>query len=174
MLFRKSQKRVAVIGLDGVPYSLIVSFCQQGILPQTAAFMTAGRLHRMRASLPEISAVSWTDFMTGTDSGKHGIFGFTDLKANSYDLRFPNFYDVRTPTIWEKLNQAGKRCVVINQPATYPARPLKGVLISGFVAIDLAKAVYPPKELERLKKLNYVIDVDTAAARADHNSFGLT
>jgi len=169
MLFRKRQKRVAVIGLDGVPYSLVASFCQQGILPQTAAFTAAGRLHQMRASLPEISAVSWTDFMTGTNSGTHGIFGFTDLKANSYDLRFPNFYDVRTPTIWERLNHAGKKCVVINQPATYPARPLKGVLISGFVAIDLAKAVYPPKELERLKKLNYVIDVDTAAARADHN-----
>lgn len=167
MIFRRRQKRVLVLGLDGVPYSLLLEFCRQGIMPQTAEFLSQGRLYPMKASLPEISAVSWTDFMTGTNSATHGIFGFTDFKPSSYDLRFPNFHDVQIPTIWEKLGQKGKKCIVINQPATYPARPIKGVLISGFVAIDLAKAVYPPREIERLKKINYLIDVDTAAARAN-------
>jgi len=170
MFFRRHQQRVLVIGLDGVPHSLLLEFCQQGIMPRTARFLSQGHLYSMRASLPEISAVSWTDFMTGTNSATHGIFGFTDFKPFSYDLRFPNFNDVRVPVIWEKLSQQGKKCIVINQPSTYPARPLKGILISGFVAIDLARAVYPPQEIERLKKINYQIDVDTAAARAHRDT----
>lgn len=169
MLFRRKKKRVLVIGLDGVPYSLLCEFCQKGILPKLAEILAQGKIHPMRASLPEISAVSWTDFMTGTNSATHGIFGFTDLKPGSYDLRFPNFKDVKVPVLWEKLGQLGKKCIVINQPATYPARPLKGILISGFVAIDLAKAVYPPEEIERLKKIDYLIDVDTAAIRANRD-----
>ncbi len=167
MIFRRRKKRVLVLGLDGVPYSLLLDFCRRGIMAQTAEFLSQGKLYPMKASLPEVSAVSWTDFMTGTNSASHGIFGFTDFKSGSYDLRFPNFSDVRSPTIWEKLSQQGKKCIIINQPATYPARPIKGILISGFVAIDLAKAVYPPQEIERLKKINYLIDVDTAAARAN-------
>ncbi len=168
MIFKRRQKRVVVIGLDGVPYSLIHNLTQQGIMPRTGRWLTAGRLYPMKASLPEISAVSWTDFMTGVDSGTHGIFGFTDLKPGTYELRFPNFFDVQAQTIWDKLGQQGKKSIVINQPATYPARPVRGVLISGFVAIDLAKAVYPPQELKRLKEIDYTIDVDTAAARSDH------
>ncbi len=76
----------------------------------------------MKASLPEISAVSWTDFMTGTNSGTHGIFGFTDFKPDSYELRFPNFLDVKAPTFWDTLGAKGKKSIIINQPSTYPAR----------------------------------------------------
>ncbi|MGQ9470300.1 MAG: alkaline phosphatase family protein [Candidatus Aminicenantales bacterium] len=168
MIFKRPQKKVLVIGLDGVSYSLIHKLAQQDILARTARWLRAGHLYPMKASLPEISAVSWTDFMTGLDSGSHGIFGFTDLKPGTYEIRFPNFSDIKAQTIWERLGQQGKKSIVINQPATYPARPLRGVLISGFVAIHLAKAVYPPQELRRLKEIDYVIDVDTAAARSDH------
>ncbi len=169
MIFRRHKRRVLVIGLDGLPYSLLLDFFRQGIMSKTAKFLSQGKLYPMRASLPEISAVSWTDFMTGTNPASHGIFGFTDFKPGTYDLRFPNFNDVQVPTIWEKLGRLGKKCIVINQPATYPARPIKGVLISGFVAIDLAKAVFPPQEIERLKKIDYLIDVDTTAARANRD-----
>ncbi len=168
MLFRRSKKRVVVIGLDGVPCSLLRDFCLQGIMPQTAELLKKGHLCSMKASLPEISAVSWTDFMTGTNSGQHGIFGFTDLKPATYEMRFPSFNDVRVSTLWDELGQRGKKSVIINQPATYPARPLRGFMISGFVALELAKAVYPPAEIRRLEKIGYVIDVDTASARANH------
>ena len=50
---------------------------------------------------------------------------------------------MQSETFWDKLGRRGKRSIIINQPSTYPARPLNGVLISGFVAIDLAKAVFP-------------------------------
>jgi predicted AlkP superfamily phosphohydrolase/phosphomutase len=169
-LFQKKKKtRTCVIGLDGVPYSLILELTGRGIMPSLADLLKTGHLHRMKASLPEISAVSWTDFMTGTDSGRHGIFGFTDLKPGSYALRFPNFLDVKKETLWDVLGKKGKRSIILNQPSTYPARPLNGVLVSGFVALDLAKAVYPLSQKAALDRMGYQIDIDTMKSRQDHD-----
>jgi len=164
---RKKKKRVCVLGLDGVPYSLLQDLARRDIMPAVKGLIHSGHLHKMKASLPEISAVSWTDFMTGSDSGTHGIFGFTDLKPDSYDMRFPNFLDLQTPTFWDTLGERRKRSIVINQPSTYPAREIDGILISGFVAIELAKAVHPPSLLAKLDKLNYQIDIDTMKSRED-------
>ena len=166
---RKSKKKVCVIGLDGVPRSLLYNLSQKGIMPTFAEIIASGHLHELKASLPEISSVSWTDFMTGTNAGKHGIFGFTDFKSGSYDLRFPNFLDVKTPTLWDRLALQKKISIVINQPSTYPARKINGTLISGFVAIELSKAVFPPMLKEQLEKINYAIDIDISQCRSNHD-----
>ncbi len=168
-LFKKKKRpRVCVIGLDGVPYSLITRFAKAGVMPTAAELIASGHLHHLKASLPEISAVSWTDFMTGSDSGTHGIFGFTDFRPGSYGLRFPNFRDLKQETFWDILGRQGKRCIVINQPSTYPARPINGVIVSGFVALDLAKAVFPLSYKDVLERFRYQIDIDTLKARDDH------
>jgi predicted AlkP superfamily phosphohydrolase/phosphomutase len=54
-------------------------------------------------------------------------------------------------------------------PATYPARKINGALISGFVAVDIDRAVYPRSLLASLKESGYRIDIDTARARQDHD-----
>jgi len=170
MWFLKKRKpRVCVIGLDGVPISLVQDLAIKGYLPNFASLLEQGHLHPLKASLPEISSVSWSDFMTGTNSGHHGIFGFTDFKPGSYELRFPNFHNLATSTFWDQLGQAKKKVVVLNQPSTYPARRIPGFLISGFVAIELEKAVFPAGILPKLKKINYQIDIDTFACRQDHS-----
>ncbi|UCE21179.1 MAG: alkaline phosphatase family protein, partial [Candidatus Aminicenantes bacterium] len=167
LLKKKKKKRVFVIGLDGVPHSLLSNLAQSGTMPAISRLVASGHLHRMKASLPEISSVSWTNFMTGTNPGTHGIFGFTDLKKDSYELRFPNFLDVKQETFWDKLGERGKKCIIINQPSTYPARKINGILISGFVAIDLSRAVYPHSFTARLEQMGYQIDIDTLKSRED-------
>lgn len=164
---RPKTKRVCVIGLDGVPHGMILDLAGRGVMPAMARLIETGHLHKMRASLPEISAVSWTNFMTGRNPGTHGIFGFTDFKPHSYGVRFPNFKDLKVPTIWDTLGESGKKSIVINQPSTYPARPLNGVLISGFVALELAKAVQPHAYLAALDKMGYQTDIDILKSRED-------
>jgi predicted AlkP superfamily phosphohydrolase/phosphomutase len=164
----RKQGRVCVIGLDGVPYGMILELAGRGVMPAMARLIEEGHLHKMKASLPEISAVSWTNFMTGQNPGTHGIFGFTDFKPDSYGVRFPNFKDLKTPTLWDTLGDDGKKCIVINQPSTYPARPINGVLISGFVALELAKAVHPAAYLAALEKMGYQTDIDILKSREDH------
>ena len=77
--------------------------------------------------------------------------------------------NIKANTLWDDLARNGKKSVVINMPATYPAKEINGALISGFVAIDINKAVYPTLLVSELKKLDYRIDLDTKRARKDHD-----
>ncbi len=167
-LFGRKKKRTLVIGLDGVPHSLLEQFTADGTMPNMANLRSSGHLSKMKVTLPEISAVSWPSFMTGANPGVHGIFGFVDWKPDSYDIRFPNFRDLKAPTIWDRLGERKKRSIIINQPSTYPAREMNGVLVSGFVAISLKKAVWPIRYVSDLEEINYKVDIDTARAREDH------
>lgn len=167
-MWGKRKKRVCIIGLDGVPYSMLLDFARRGIMPSMAKLIGSGHLHKMKAGLPEISAVSWTNFMTGANPGTHGIFGFVDLKKKSCELRFPNFLDLKKETFWDALGKKQKNCIIINQPFTYPARKINGILVSGFVAIELARAVFPLSFLAPLERIGYQIDIDTVKSRENH------
>jgi len=61
----------------------------------------------------------------------------------------------------------GKNALVVNLPFTYPARPLNGVLISGFVAPIFERSIYPQSLIPWLRSLDYKIDVDTVKGRQD-------
>lgn len=152
--------RVAVIGLDGVGLPLVQDLIGRGLMPNLARIVGGGTLAPMRSSIPTISSVSWTGFMTGKNPGKHGVYGFTDMKPGTLSLYFPNFGNVRGDTLWDVAGRAGKRSIVLNIPGTYPARALDGMLVSGFVAVNLERAVHPSSLLPRLKTAGYKIDVD--------------
>jgi predicted AlkP superfamily phosphohydrolase/phosphomutase len=157
---KPARRRVIFIGLDGTPCSLVRRLADDGTMPNMRRLIGEGTLKSMTTTIPEISSVAWSSFMTGVNPGKHGIYGFLDLQPQSYKVYFPNAKHVRSDTLWDLLGRRGKRSVVINVPSTYPAREINGVLISGFVAISLEKATYPPSLLPRLKELGYQIDVD--------------
>jgi predicted AlkP superfamily phosphohydrolase/phosphomutase len=164
---KRKAPRACVIGLDGVPHSMLQHLMERGVMPHTRDIVSRGVLRDMTVTLPEISSVSWSTFMTGKNPGEHGIFGFTDLKEGSYSLRFPSFRDLKTDTIWDRLGERDMRSIVINQPSTYPAREIPGVLISGFVAIDMDKALYPRKYLAALAKAHYQVDLDAGKCKDD-------
>lgn len=164
---RKKKKRALVLGLDGVPKYLVERFSQDGTMPFLGQVFKSGRLHQTKVCLPEVSSVNWSSFMTGANPGQHGIFGFTDLKPQSYEMFFPSFPDLKADTLWDELGSAGKRCLVINQPGCYPARNIPGALVSGFVAVDLKRAVTPRTHLPALEAMNYKIDVDTSKGKDD-------
>ena len=165
----KPGKKTVVVGLDGVPFSLLYTLIENESIPNIASLFKNGHFNRMEASIPEVSSVSWSSFMTGTQSGEHGIFGFIDLKPGTYRMSFPNFLDLKTRTLFDELGAMGKRSIVINLPGTYPSREIPGILVSGFVAIDLKKAVHPAGLLPRLQEIGYAIDIDTMRARRDHD-----
>lgn len=167
-LRKKEKRRTIVVGLDGVPFSLIQDLKNRGHIANMSLIFDKGYFGQMKVSIPEISSVSWSSFMTGTQSGHHGIFGFMDLEPKTYKLYFPNFTNLKAPTLWEDLAKQDKKSVVMNMPATYPAREINGVLISGFVATDIKKAVYPVSIIQTITEMGYRIDLDLMKARQDH------
>jgi len=188
-LFSKADKKALIIGVDGVPYSLLNKYIKDDVMPNLKKILGQGfTLHQMNASIPDISSVSWTSFNTGVNPGEHGIYGFTELRPDTYSLTFPNSKDVKAPPFWEilgktnhetstlfqkyhhKINQP-YRSIIFNVPHTYPALPMKGILISGFVAIDLKKATFPDSVYPYLHSINYLIDVEAEKAKEDKVAF---
>lgn len=157
-------RRVVVLGLDGVPYSLLQRFADEGVMPEVRRLLSLGTLCSMTASIPEVSSTSWSTFITGVNPGRHGIYGFMEIDRSGYSWRFPNFLDLRSRTLWEVAGAQGKRSVVINVPSTYPAKPLEGMLVSGFVALDLREASYPESFFQYLSGAGYRLDVDAGKA----------
>lgn len=165
----KNSKRTVIIGLDGVPYGLIKNLTEDGVMPNTAKIAQEGILRQMESSIPEVSSVAWSSIITETNPGEHGIFGFTELSPKSYRLSFPNFTNLKAKPFWK--TRPNSKSAIINVPSTYPAESLNGILIAGFVALDLNKAVYPLSLIEELKKLDYRIDVDSQKAHQSMELF---
>jgi len=163
-------QRTIVIGLDGTPYSLLRRFVDQGIMPNAAQLVRGGTLLQMDTSIPDISSVAWTSFMTGAGPGRHGIYGFLDLVQGSYKIFFPNSKHIKADKLWDAAGRAGRRSVVINVPSTYPAQPLDGILVAGFVAVDLNKATYPQELVPKLREMDYRIDVDARKIQQSHDA----
>ena len=120
----------------------------------------------MRAELPELSPVNWTSFYTAADPGEHGVYGFTRIHSQNYTMGLCSFEQPQVPTIFDKLGDTGFTSRIINLPNTYPARPIKGMLISGFVAENLDQAVYPRFLLNMLGN-DYLLEADTTTGKDD-------
>ena len=164
-------RRVLVLGLDGVPYSLLRQLLEAGELPNLAQLCRRGGLREIDSVAPPVSSVAWASFMTGRNPGGHGIFGFIDRRPNPFQLFLPNAADLRAETIWERLSRLGRRVLVMNLPSTYPPRPINGVLISGFEAPDLKKATFPAELGAELEADGYRLDVDPRAGRESPDAF---
>ena len=151
--------RVIVLGLDGLPCSLLRRYIAGGVMPQLGSLVAQGDLRAMDTIYPPLSSVSWTTFFTGVNPGRHRIFGFFEAQLDAYGIWFQDLDDVKVPGLWDYAQAHGKRTVSINLPGTYPAPPFNGVMISGFIAPDLAKSVYPKLLLPHLEKSGYLLDV---------------
>ncbi len=156
-----SVQRTIIIGLDGVPVGMMSNLANQGVMPNVRALIESNGILPMDSTIPEVSSVAWASMITGTNPGRHGIFGFTDLFPNSYQIRYPCYRDVREKPFWVNIDAP---CVILNVPGTYPVREMNGIHVSGFVSLDLAKSVYPNDLQPVLESMDYRLDVDSQKA----------
>lgn len=162
-----TRPRLVVLGLDGLPFSLARHLCAQGRTPNLARIAASPHASALAAELPDLSPVNWTSFYTASGPETHGVYGFTRFNVTTRQLSLADFSQVAAPTIFDRLGEHGLTSRVINLPNTYPARPIPGMLVSGFVAHDLARAVHPPFLLGPLTGAGYRLEADTARGGSD-------
>ncbi len=144
-LFGRKKKQACVVGLDGVPCTLLRTMMENGVMPRTREIVSRGRAplddgHAPRDLVGELVHVhDREEPRRARDLRVH--------RPQAGDLRpaLPLLPRSQTETIWDLVGKRGGRSVVINQPSTYPAREIPGVLISGFVSVDIDKSVQPEK-----------------------------
>lgn len=137
--------RVVVLGVDGMDPALLTRFLAEGRLKNFAALAREGGFIPLATSTPPQSPVAWSDFITGTDPGGHGIFDFVALDREKLEV-VPSTTRIdpaaRSPLeigrwriplaaeqprllrdgvpFWQLLEQRGVRTTLVSMPANYP------------------------------------------------------
>jgi predicted AlkP superfamily phosphohydrolase/phosphomutase len=130
----KSQKhkKIIVLGLDGVPLTLMLSLIEKDIMPNLKSLFRQGTYGNLRSVMPPITPAAWTSFQTGTYPFRHGVIDFVTFTPWTSEFSFSNSTHIAGQTIWSILDTAGKKQIVVNVPMTYPPEEIKGIIIPGF------------------------------------------
>ena len=158
-----------LLGIDGLPRWMWQQFADSGVMPNSTKLLQTGTLVPMKSALPEVSSAAWASIVTGMNSGGHNVFGFTDLMDGSYTLGFTSSRTFRAKPFWAR--DGSGPSFIMNVPQTYPAQSMNGMLVSGFVALDLKRAVHPPEQLPWLESIGYAVDADMSLVEKGKQKF---
>lgn len=140
-------RRVHVIGFDGATWRFIKPLVQRGEMPNFERLMREGASGELTSVVPFQSAAAWVTFMTGKNSGKHGVYMFQDYDALSYQYvgRTANSRYFSGETIFDIVGALGGTVCAARVPMTYPAWPVNGLMVSGFPTPgDTPDSFHPP------------------------------
>jgi predicted AlkP superfamily phosphohydrolase/phosphomutase len=121
--------RVLVIGLDMGDLALIEKWSLEGFLPTLRSLMAEGMWGKLKTTAEALHTSSWPTIFTGTLPGKHGVYYPYQARPGQQQAEHigPDQYGV--PPLWQILDRAGKRCIVLDAPETFPATGFSGVQV---------------------------------------------
>ncbi|WP_312908114.1 alkaline phosphatase family protein [Natronosalvus caseinilyticus] len=150
--------RVAFIGIDGVPYSLLTN--NRDRFPNFAALADEGTASEISSIVPPESSACWPALTTGVNPGETGVYGFQDREVGTYETYVPMGREVQATRLWDRVTEAGRKATVFNVPVTFPPQRDVQRMVSGFLSPDLEKAAFPDDVRDYLESIDYRIDVN--------------
>jgi predicted AlkP superfamily phosphohydrolase/phosphomutase len=139
-----AERRVIVLGFDGLDYGLTRDLMDRGRLPNFKRLAQTGSFSPLGTSIPPQSPVAWSSFITGLDPGAHGIFDFIHrdpatlvpylstsrteaagrtLKVGKYQIPLSGGSVEllrRGEPFWEVLEERGVDTTIMRMPANFP------------------------------------------------------
>ncbi len=155
--------KLLFIGLDCATPQLVFDAWRDE-LPHLDFLMKHGVHGELQSCIPPITVPAWTAMMSSKDPGELGFYGFRNRKSHRYEeLYFANASYNNETMLWNYLEKAGKRSVLIGVPQTYPPRQLNGIVVGCFLTPDKsADYTYPAgikDDLDAIADGDYIIDV---------------
>src|SRR5918996_411005 len=123
--------RVLCFGMDGADFDLVRDLLAHGKLPTLSRLSREGAFGPLRSTVPPLTPVAWSSFLTGLNPGSHGIFGFS-ANPHRAATRLESAANRAGVPLWRFLGRAGIRSAFITVPFTYPPEPMAGVLVTGW------------------------------------------
>ncbi len=141
---RAAGRRVVVLGFDGMDYTFTRELMAAGEMPNFERLIARGTAQPLGTSVPPLSPVAWSTFITGMDPSGHGIFDFIHrdpetlfpylstsapeetgdpVKIGKYQFALSGggYELLRKGTpFWEVLEERGVETTVIRMPANFP------------------------------------------------------
>jgi len=155
------QKKVLILGFDGMDPQILKGLVQEGQLPNFARLMKTGDFKPLATSMPPQSPVAWATFITGMNPGGHGIFDFihidpaTLMPYLSTSRAEPAKRTIRIgewniplssgkvsllrqgKAFWEILEEHGVPTTIFRVPANFPPAGTSARQISGMGTPDI-------------------------------------
>ncbi len=150
--------RVAFVGIDGVPYSLLASNPEE--FPTFATLAEEGSAGEISSIVPPESSACWPALTTGMNPGETGVYGFQDREVGTYDTYVPMGREVQAERVWDRVATEGRAATVMNVPVTFPPQRDVKRMVSGFLSPGLENAALPESFRAELDSMGYRIDVD--------------
>lgn len=145
MSIRKIDKKVVIIGLDGMDHKFLDAGFKRNLLPNLKKIADTGTYTNLATSVPPQSPVAWASFMTGSWPARHGVYDFIERNPSDYslDLVFskPQIRKLGVPAFWETTTKYKVPTSILFLPDTFPASPLDGKMISGMGVPDILGTV---------------------------------
>lgn len=158
---RRRFAKILVLGIDGMDPNLVARFIREGRMPNAARMAERGCFMPLATTHPPQSPVAWSDFISGTNPGGHGIFDFIAREAQTL---MPYLSTARTrpprhtwqigkfniplgkprtellrhgPTLWVELHRAGFESRVVRAPVNFPPAETRARTLSGLTTPDV-------------------------------------
>lgn len=154
-------QRMIVLGIDGMDPVLLEKFMAAGRMPNCQRLKRGGSFQRLATSTPPQSPVAWSNFISGTNPGGHGIFDFiarnpqtmqpyhatAKLESTGEPWKIGGFTLPTAPaqmrnlrkgvTFWNELEKHGVDCTIFRMPANFPPTEGDATSLSGMGTPDL-------------------------------------
>ncbi len=146
--------RVLVIGIDGASPALLERWMADGQLRVLASLRDSGLSGPLRTTPNMTSPSAWTSMVTGVNPGEHGVFNFFDFEAEVRCFRRVSARRRDAQPWWVTASRAGRRCVTVNMPCSWPAEVVNGATVAGWLAPgdDAPGFTYPPDLASLLRR----------------------
>ena len=135
---------VIFVGLDGADWELLDDYMARGLMPNLATLVREGCRGTLTTEHPPLSPLIWTTMMTGVSPLEHQVLDFTRFNPTTGTKEPITSDERRSPAIWNMVNAAGKSTAVFGLWATYPAEPVRGLLVSDRLFTFLFSEGTPP------------------------------
>ena len=154
-------KKVIVLGIDGMDHAMLEAFIAEGRLPNFARLAQEGDFSPLQTTMPPLSPVAWSTFITGMDPGGHGVFDFLLRDPKTMEVVEP-FYVIgpegrslnlgswvlpltggdvelyrRGQAWWELLDKAGIETTIFRMPVNFPPVATGGRSFAGMGTPDI-------------------------------------
>lgn len=129
-------KRAALIGYDCAIPKRLEALLAEGGLPNFRAFMEEGSFIPEGYNLPTVTPPSWATICTGAYPRTHGVEDYyyylegSSLEHKKTCQAFGSEI-LTAETVWDAWDKAGKKCIVVNYPMSWPSKMKNGIMVMG-------------------------------------------
>lgn len=142
-----------VLCIEVADPDLVDRWCREGYLPHLERLRRQGVWSRLRSTNDISSGCIWPSFNTGTNPAKNGMtFHHMQLVSGTYRVDKFGPDEVGRDPFWKYLNDAGKRCAIVDAPVTGPLPGFQGIQVFawGIEAAERHRSSDPPEVMKAL------------------------